>query len=116
VWDPSDRLQQTAVVPPVDPFQGGELELVEADYEPLAVVLDAWSRRVVGWALAGHVRTALVLDAFEMAVRQRKAAEPMLPPELITRRAFTGGLGAAFSAVLPSDIALRKSWYGDHRN
>lgn len=38
----------------------------------LAVVLDAWSRRVVGWAMAGHLRTELVLEALEMAVRQRQ--------------------------------------------
>jgi putative transposase len=33
----------------------------------LAVVLDAFSRRVVGWAMAPHLRTELVLDALEMA-------------------------------------------------
>lgn len=38
----------------------------------LAVVLDVWSRRVVGWAMASHLRTELVLDALEMAVGQRK--------------------------------------------
>jgi putative transposase len=38
----------------------------------LAVVLDAWSRRVVGWAMANHLRTELVLDALEMAVGQRR--------------------------------------------
>jgi putative transposase len=38
----------------------------------LAVVLDAWSRRVVGWAMATHLRTELVLDALDMAVRQRQ--------------------------------------------
>ena len=38
----------------------------------LAVVLDAWSRRVVGWAMAGHLRTQLVLDALNMALEQRK--------------------------------------------
>jgi putative transposase len=38
----------------------------------LAVVLDAWSRRVVGWTMATHLRTEIVLDAFEMAVRQRQ--------------------------------------------
>lgn len=37
----------------------------------LAVVLDASSREVVGWAMAGHLRTELVLDALEMAVRTR---------------------------------------------
>ena len=38
----------------------------------LAVVMDAWSRRVVGWAMATHLRTQLVLDALEMALCQRR--------------------------------------------
>jgi putative transposase len=38
----------------------------------LAVVLDAWSRRVVGWAMATHLRTELVLDALNMALTQRR--------------------------------------------
>ena len=38
----------------------------------LAVVLDAFSRRVVGWSMANHLRTELVLAALEMALDQRK--------------------------------------------
>jgi len=38
----------------------------------LAVVLDAWSRRIVGWAMATHLRTELVLDALNMALTQRR--------------------------------------------
>ena len=38
----------------------------------LALVLDAWSRKVVGWSMANHLRTELVLDAMEMAVGQRR--------------------------------------------
>jgi len=38
----------------------------------LAVVVDAWSRRVVGWAMACHLRTELVLGALNMACRQRR--------------------------------------------
>lgn len=38
----------------------------------LAVVLDAWSRRIVGWAMASHLRTQLVLQALEMALGQRR--------------------------------------------
>ena len=38
----------------------------------LAVVLDAWSRRVVGWAMATHLKTELVLEALNMAVWQRR--------------------------------------------
>jgi putative transposase len=38
----------------------------------LAVVLDAFSRRVVGWAMADHLRTELVEDALEMALWNRR--------------------------------------------
>jgi putative transposase len=38
----------------------------------LAVVLDAFSRRIVGWAMATHLRTELVLDALNMALGQRR--------------------------------------------
>jgi putative transposase len=38
----------------------------------LAVVVDAYSRRVVGWAMADHLRTGLVLDALAMAVQHRR--------------------------------------------
>ena len=38
----------------------------------LAVVLDAFSRRVVGWSMADHLRTDLVLDALNMAVWNRR--------------------------------------------
>src|SRR5439155_3253953 len=37
-----------------------------------AVVLDAWSRRVVGWAMESHLRTELVVAALDMAVAQRR--------------------------------------------
>jgi transposase InsO family protein len=38
----------------------------------LAVVLDAFSRRIVGWAMETHLRTELVLDALNMALAQRR--------------------------------------------
>ena len=40
----------------------------------LAVVLDAWSRRIVGWAMTTHLRTELVLEALNMAFTQRRPA------------------------------------------
>ena len=39
----------------------------------LAVVLDAFSRKIVGWAMAEHLRTELVLAALNMALGQRQA-------------------------------------------
>ena len=41
----------------------------------LAVVLDVYSRRIVGWAMQDHLRTELVLEALNMAVRQRRPQE-----------------------------------------
>lgn len=41
----------------------------------LAVVLDVYSRRIVGWAMAEHLRTELVLSALEMALWNRRPAQ-----------------------------------------
>ena len=38
----------------------------------LAVVIDAWSRRVIGWAIADHMRAELVVDALQMAIWRRR--------------------------------------------
>ncbi len=38
----------------------------------LAVVLDAFSRKIVGWSMAAHMRSELVLDALDMALQQRR--------------------------------------------
>ena len=38
----------------------------------LAVVLDVWSRRIVGWAMETHLRTELVMSALNMALVQRR--------------------------------------------
>jgi putative transposase len=40
----------------------------------LAVVLDVFSRRIVGWSMDTHLRAELVVDALNMAVGQRKPA------------------------------------------
>ncbi|MEL6547301.1 MAG: IS3 family transposase [Myxococcota bacterium] len=37
----------------------------------LAVILDVWSRRVVGWALGDHLNTELMLSALDMAIERR---------------------------------------------
>ncbi|WP_151445252.1 DDE-type integrase/transposase/recombinase, partial [Halomonas lysinitropha] len=56
-----------------------ELYVADITYVPtwagflfLAVVIDVFSRRVVGWAMASHMRASLVVDALEMALAQRK--------------------------------------------
>ena len=56
-----------------------ELWVADITYVPtwagflyLSVVLDAFSRRIVGWAMATHLRTELVLNALNMALQQRR--------------------------------------------
>jgi putative transposase len=44
----------------------------------LAVVLDVWSRRIVGWSMQNHLRTDLVTAALEMALKQRKPAKGVI--------------------------------------
>jgi putative transposase len=44
----------------------------------LAVVLDVYSRRVVGWAMADHLRTELVIDALDMAIWNRRPAQGLV--------------------------------------
>ena len=41
----------------------------------LAVVVDAWSRRVVVWSMENHLRTDLVVRALNMALLQRRPAD-----------------------------------------
>jgi len=43
-----------------------------AGFVYLAVVLDAFSRRIVGWSMATTLHTQVVLDALDMALRQRR--------------------------------------------
>jgi len=44
----------------------------------LAVILDVFSRRVVGWSMADHMRTELVLNALEMALLQRRPSAGLI--------------------------------------
>jgi putative transposase len=38
----------------------------------LAMVLDVYSRKIIGWAMGTNMRTALILEALQMAVTQRQ--------------------------------------------
>lgn len=59
-----------------------ELWVADITYVPtwsgflyLSVVLDALSRKVIGWQMAGHLRKELVLSTLEMALQQRRPEE-----------------------------------------
>lgn len=47
------------------------LPLQDGTFLYLATVLDCFSRKIVGWSIAGHMRTDLVADALRMAARTR---------------------------------------------
>jgi putative transposase len=44
----------------------------------LAVVLDVWSRKIVGWAISSRLVTQIVLDALTMAVEQRRPVDGVI--------------------------------------
>jgi putative transposase len=44
----------------------------------LAFVLDAFSRKVVGWSMANHLRSEMVLDALNMAIHNRRPAPGLI--------------------------------------
>jgi putative transposase len=78
---------------PVYPNVAGELELtglnqlwvadityirLELEFVYLAVVLDAYSRRVIGWALERSLEDELTLAALRMALRERQPASGLV--------------------------------------
>jgi putative transposase len=63
----------------------------------LAALLDAHSRRVVGWAIADHLRTELALEALEMAIRERRPKSGELVHHSDRGSQYTA---AAYQAVL----------------
>jgi transposase InsO family protein len=48
-----------------------------AGFVYLAIVLDAWSRRVVGWQIGETLHTQLVLDALNMALLNGVSPSPL---------------------------------------
>jgi len=44
----------------------------------LAVVLDVWSRKIVGWAMSSRLAKEIVLDALQMALEQRRPSEGVI--------------------------------------
>ncbi|MCW5853916.1 MAG: IS3 family transposase, partial [Anaerolineae bacterium] len=59
----------TADIPYIDTAEG---------WLYLAVVMDLFSRRIVGWAMAGHLLTSLVEDALRMALGRRQPTDGLL--------------------------------------
>jgi putative transposase len=78
VSDPSDRWAPDLVERNFTVSRPNRLWVADLTYVAtwagflyVAVVIDAFSRRVIGWAMETHLRTELVLAALEMAYTQR---------------------------------------------
>ena len=88
-----------------------------------AVVLDVWSRRVIGWAIADHLKTDLVVDALDMARWRRRppAGQTVVHSDrgtqytswLFGHRLRQAGLLGSMGAVASAfDNALVESFFG----
>ncbi len=76
----------------------------------LAILLDAHSQRVVGWAMADHLRTALALDALRMALRVRRPEAGLVHH---TDRGCQYTAGGYREALAARGIAIPMSRVGD---
>jgi len=100
----------------------------------LAFILDACSRRIVGWSMATHLRTELVVNALQMAITRRKPApglvhhsdrgvqytslsfgkriedEGLVPSMGRVGSAYDNALAESFVATLKVELLYRSSW------
>jgi putative transposase len=100
----------------------------------LASVMDCYSRRIVGWAIADHLRAELVINALEMAVTRRRPDRGLVHHSdmgsqytslIFTRRCRSVGIDVSigsrgdcfdnavlesFHASLKKDLIHRRSW------
>ncbi len=100
----------------------------------LASVMDCYSRRIVGWAMADHLRAELVADALQMAVARRRPERGVVHHSdqgsqytslLFTRRCGSVGIEVSmgsrgdcfdnavlesFHATIKKELIYRRSW------
>jgi putative transposase len=130
VSDPTATAAPNLVARTFEASRPNELWVGDITYIPtgegwlyLATLLDAYSRRIVGWAMAEHLRTELALDALAMALQRRRP----LPGQLVqhtdrgcqyTARAYQAVLAAHGVTCSMSragdcyDNALAESFFG----
>jgi transposase InsO family protein len=75
-WRVVPNLARGLVTTGLDQLWVADLTFIrlQEEFAFLAVVLDAFSRRVVGWALDTHLQAALAIDALNMAIVARSPA------------------------------------------
>lgn len=132
-----DRVERDFQVPAPNRLWVADLTPIatEEGWLYLAFVVDAYSRRVVGWAMAEHVRTELVLAALNLALGQRQPAPGLIHHSdqgsqytafafgtrleesgLVASMGSVGdasdnALAEAFVATLKSELVHRQHWH-----
>jgi putative transposase len=100
----------------------------------LAFILDVCSRRLVGWSMATHLRTEIVVEALQMAIARRKPApglihhsdrgvqytslsfgrrleeEGLIPSMGQVGSAYDNALAESFIATLKTELLYRNIW------
>jgi putative transposase len=100
----------------------------------LSFVLDTYSRKIVGWSMANHLRTELVLDALNMAIYTRRPSpglihhsdrgsqytsvefssrlseEGLLPSMGSVADAYDNSMAESFVSTLKRELIHRHSW------
>ena len=78
----------------------------------LASVMDCYSRRIVGWAMADHLHAELVVDALQMAVARRHPGRGVGIAISMGSRGdcFDNAVLESFHASLKKDLIHRRSW------
>jgi putative transposase len=100
----------------------------------VATVLDAFSRRLVGWSMSEHIRAELVVDAVNMAVRNRQPGQGLIHhsdhgsqytsiafTDKLTESGITGSMGTvgdaldnamaeSFNATLQTELLDTQRW------
>jgi putative transposase len=100
----------------------------------LAAIQDAYSRRIVGWAMADHMRAELVVDALQMALARRRPGPGLIHHSdqgsqfvslafgLAARDAgiavsmgsrgdaYDNAVAESFFATLKKELVRRRSW------
>jgi putative transposase len=75
-WSVVPNLARGLVLTDLDQLWVADITYVRLleEFAFLAVLLDAFSRRVIGWALEKHLRASLALTALDMAIQARRPA------------------------------------------
>jgi putative transposase len=68
----------------------------------LAMVLDVYSRKIVGWAMDTNLKTLLILDALEMAVTQRQPSNVIHHSDRCQYTSYAFGKRCREAGVMPS--------------